>query len=569
MLICWLRSRSSCCSPCHWKSVVVALAVCTSGARGEAEHDATSNRGMVVSVSAPASQVGAAILRRGGNAVDAAVATAFALAVTHPAAGNIGGGGFMLIAPPHENPIVVDYRETAPAAATRDMFAQQQSPYGHRVVGVPGTVRGLAMAHARFGKMPWRDLLEPAIELATNGFPLEPWTARSLNELVRTSQDFPELVRVFGKDEGRGTWSPGDRFCQPDLARTLRCLAEEGPNAFYIGKIAERIIAEMKSGGGLITAADLRDYTAKWRQPIHGTYRGYDVYGAPPPSSGGVCLVQMLNMLEKFDLKAQGRFSSHTLHCMAEVMRRAYLDRARYLGDPDFVRIPEHLISRDHAARWVKSIRLDKATPSADLAPEIVLAPEGNETTHFSIIDANGLAVSNTYTLEYSYGSRVVVRGAGFLLNNEMGDFNWFPGKTDRKGRIGTDANLIAPKKRMLSSQCPTILRRDGETVLITGSPGGRTIINTVLCIVINVVDFGMTIREAIDAPRMHHQWFPDRIELEAHGLVNEVIPALKQLGHEVIVRRQGDAHSIFVDTRRKLFIGAADRRIMGSAKAP
>lgn len=540
----------------------------SAAAAGE-RYEAVGRRGMVVSVSAAATEVGVQILRRDGNAVDAAVATAFALAVTHPAAGNIGGGGFMLIAPPGEEPVVVDYRETAPGAASTDMFREQRSAFGHRVVGVPGTVRGLALAHQRFGKLPWRDVVQPAVTLAAEGFVLEPWTARSLNDLVRRSADFPELVRVLGKDEGRGTWVAGDRLRQPDLARTLQRIADEGPEAFYSGSIAEQIVAEMKAGQGLITGEDLKNYRAKWRQAIHGTYRGYDVYGVPPPSSGGTCLVLMLNMLERYDLRALGRFSPETLHRMAEVMRRAYLDRARHLGDPDFEPIPEHLTSKDYAAKLVESISSDRATPSESLAPELLGDSEGKDTTHFSVIDASGLAVANTYTLEYSYGSRVMVKNAGFLLNNEMGDFNWFPGKTDRQGRIGTKPNLIRPGKRMLSSQCPTIVRKDGKTVLITGSPGGRTIINTVLCLLVNVIDFDMPLRQAVDAPRMHHQWFPDRIDLEKDGMPEGVVPALEKLGHRVRYHRQGDAHSIAVEVMSGRFIGVADRRIMGSAGAP
>lgn len=569
-----MRSLAESIGACVWivqRYCVVTSLICLfvlMATAGE-KHEAVSRRGMVVSVSALATEVGVQILRRGGNAVDAAVATAFALAVTHPAAGNIGGGGFMLIAPPGEEPVVVDYRETAPAAATVDMYRNQRSPFGHRVVGVPGTVRGLALAHQRFGKLPWRELVQPAVTLAADGFILEPWTARSLNELVRQSAEFPELVRVFGKEGGRGAWVTGDRLSQPDLARTLQRIADEGPDAFYNGSIAEQIVAEMKAGQGLIVADDLKNYQAKWRRAIHGTYRGYDVYGIPPPSSGGTCLVLMLNMLERYDLKSLGRFSPETLHRMAEIMRRAYLERARHLGDPDFEPIPEHLLSKDYAAKLVESISLHRATPSESLDPGLLQETEGKDTTHFSIIDGSGLAVANTYTLEHSYGSRVVVRNAGFLLNNEMGDFNWFPGKTDRQGRIGTRPNLIQPGKRMLSSQCPTIVRKDGKAVLITGSPGGRTIINTVLCVVVNVIDFGMSLREAVDCPRMHHQWFPDRIDLEKQGLPSSVVPALERMGHLVRYQRQGDAHSIAMDPKSGDFIGVADRRIMGSAGAP
>lgn len=525
-----------------------------------------AKHGMVVSVSEPASEVGAAILKQGGNAVDATVATAFALAVTYPAAGNIGGGGFMLVHPPSGKPVVFDYRETAPAAATRDLFVRQTSTHRHNVVGVPGTVRGLELAHKKLGKLPWKDLVLPAVKLAADGFVLNQHMADSLNKLVQTSADFPELVRVFGKDAGKGQWKAGDRLVQPDLAKTLRAIADDGPDAFYKGAIADQLVAEMKSGGGLITKDDLANYQAREREPIHGTYRGYDVYGAPPPSSGGVCLVQMLNVLENFDLKANDRYSTKTLHLLAETMRRAYRDRAQYLGDPDFAKIPAHFTSKEYARELARGIDPNRATPSAELAGEIPLAPESNDTTHFSVVDAEGMAVSNTYTLEDSFGSKVVVRGAGFLLNNEMGDFNWRPGVTDRKGRIGTEPNVIAPGKRMLSSQSPTIVAKGGKPLLVTGSPGGRTIINTVLCVVVNVVDYGMDVQAAIDAPRMHHQWFPDVINMERITDRSATVNELLKMGHFVKGQRQGDAHSIWIDPKTGMRYGAADRRIMGKA---
>ncbi len=523
--------------------------------------------GVVVSVSPPATDVGLAILKDGGNAVDAAVATAFALAVTHPAAGNIGGGGFMLVHPASGNgsPVVFEYRETAPAAATKDMFKKTDTNFGHRVVGVPGTVRGLALAHQRFGKLSWKTLVLPAVKLAEGGFVIDRPLASSLNSILTSAPRLDEMQRVYTKPGGR-PWASGDRLVQPDLARTLRLIAEEGPDAFYRGAIAEQIDAEMKSGGGLITKEDLANYKAIQRQPIHAHYRGYDVYGAPPPSSGGIGLALMLNMLELFDLKQNERFSPQTLHLMAEVMRRAYCDRARHLGDPAFTQIPAFLTDRDYARRLAQDIDLTKATRSEDLAKDIPLTKEGDSTTHFSIIDKDGTAVANTYTLEQSYGSRVVVKSAGFLLNNEMGDFNWFPGVTTPKGRIGTEPNQVAPGKRMLSSMSPAILAKDGKVFLITGSPGGRTIINTVLNVVINVVDYGMDVQSAVDAPRMHHQWFPDAIRFEGVYEHAATVKALRKMGHTVNYARQGDAHSIWVNPKTGGYVGAADKRINGKA---
>jgi gamma-glutamyltranspeptidase / glutathione hydrolase len=526
-----------------------------------------ATRGLVVSVSKPASEVGRDILKKGGNAVDAAVATAFALAVTYPAAGNIGGGGFMLVFPGNgEEPVVIEYRETAPAAAARTMYRKDESWYTHRAVGVPGTVRGMALAHQRFSKLPWKDLLAPAIRLADEGFVLDAALASSLNSAIWFAADFPELRRVLGKKNGAVDWQSGDRLVQKDLARTLTLIAEQGPSAFYNGPIADMIAAEMKAGNGLITKADLAAYRANARKPIHGTYRGFDIYAPPPPSSGGICLVEMLNTLENFDLRKQGRWSSETLHVMIESMRRAYSDRARYLGDPDFTRIPTFLTSKDYARGLARSIDLHKATPSETLAKDIPLAKEGEDTTHFSIIDAKGMAVANTYTLERSYGSSIVVRDAGFLLNNEMIDFNWRPGVTTREGEIGTEPNLIAPSKRMLSSQTPTVAAHDGKAVLITGSPGSRSIINTVLCILVNVLDFDMDVRAAVDAPRLHHQWFPDEARFEGASEHHDVVAKLRSMGHQITGGRQGDAHTIWVDVRTGKYYGAEDRRINGSA---
>jgi gamma-glutamyltranspeptidase/glutathione hydrolase len=530
-------------------------------------------RGMVVSVSGPASEVGLATLMQGGNAVDAAVATAFALAVTWPEAGNIGGGGFMLVMPSGKQPECIEYRETAPAAATEQMYKPDETNLSHRAVGTPGTVRGLALAHKRHGKLKWRQLVLPAVRLAAEGFAIDAATAESLNDVLKDkdSAKFDELRRVYGKSNPSEPWRAGDTLKQPELAATLRLIADDGPDAFYSGKIAERLVAEMQRGGGLITRDDLARYEAKVRAPIHGTYRGYDVFGPPPPSSGGICLVEMLNILEQFDLRKPGRDSPEMMHWMIEAMRRAYRDRAAHLGDSDFVDIPKHLTTKEYAAKLAAGIAADRATPSDSLSGEIDLAPESNHTTHFSVVDADGMAVSNTYTLEESFGSRVVVQGAGFLLNNEMGDFNWRPGYTDRAGRIGTKANLIAPRKRMLSSQTPTIVARDGKPVLITGSPGGRTIINTVLCVVVNVCEFEMDLKPAVDAPRLHHAWFPDRVQIELRGDQparkhrRAVVEELRKRGHEVrTIDRQGDVHSILI--RDGVYQGYADPRIAGKA---
>jgi gamma-glutamyltranspeptidase/glutathione hydrolase len=553
---------------CSWFAVVLTISLVAKLGLATREADAGQKtpefrNGVVVAVSEPGAAAGLAILKQGGNAVDAAIATAFALAVTHPAAGNIGGGGFMVVHPPKGQPTVIEYRETAPAAAAKTMFKKGDSPYSHRAVGVPGTVRGMALAHQKLAKLPWKTLVMPAVELAENGYILDKHHAGSLNKMLALAKDFPEFQRVFAKPDGKA-WETGDRHLQPDLAKTLRLIAEDGPDAFYQGKIADLLVAEMKAGQGLITKEDLADYRAMLREPIHGTYRGLDVYGAPPPSSGGICLVQMLGILENFDLKKNDRFSPQTLHLMAEAMRRSYYDRARYLGDPAFTTIPDYLTTPKYVRALAKSIDPTKATRSEDLSKNIPLAPEGDSTTHFSIIDKDGLAVANTYTLEHGFGSRIVAKGAGFLLNNEMTDFNWRPGVTTRAGAIGTDPNTIAPGKRMLSSQTPTVLAKDGKVFLITGSPGGRTIINTVLNVVVNVVDYDMPIQQAIDAPRLHHQWFPDEVKFEGTKEYAEAVTHLKAMGHRVVAARQGDAHSIWINPKTGGYVGAADKRLSG-----
>jgi gamma-glutamyltranspeptidase/glutathione hydrolase len=523
---------------------------------------------MVVSVEANASKIGLELLRHGGNAVDAAIGTAFALAVTHPPAGNIGGGGFMMV---HmagtDQTVCIEYREAAPAAATREIYEKlDSSSRGHLSAAVPATVRGLALAHEKYGSLPWRDLVMPAVKLAEQGFEIDPWLARSLNAWARQAEQFEEAQRVFGKHDGT-PWRHGDTLTQVDLARTLRLIADQGPDAFYSGWIADQIIAEMRAGGGLISKSDLNSYRANHRTPLRGTYRGHDIYGPPPPSSGGIALIEMLNTLEHFDLAADGRESATTSHRIIESMRCAFYDRARYVGDPAFTDVPvERLVSKTYARELASGIR-PQATPSEQLGKELIGPAEGESTTHFSIVDAFGNCVANTYTLQDSYGSYVVVRGAGFLLNNEMTDFNLQPGITDRRGRIGTEPNIVQPHKRMLSSQTPTIVLRDGKPLLVTGSPGGRTIPNTVLNVLTNVIDFGMSVRDAIDAPRMHHQWMPDIAKFERGRVAVEVQKELESRGHTVeIVARQGDAHTIWIDPETGNRHGAADKRLSGAA---
>ena len=523
--------------------------------------------GVVVCTSSPACDAGAAVLGRGGNAVDAAVATAFALAVTHPSAGNIGGGGFMIVRTPDGNAVAFDYREKAPLKSTRTMYlgadgqiVRDLTNTGYLAPGVPGTVRGLELAHKRFGKLPWKDVVMPAVTLAEQGFAMSSGLARGLNSQLAPAAGgrggamtkFPASVAAYGKPGG-GQWAAGDRLVLGDLGKTLRAIATDGADVFYKGWIADRIADDMKANGGLITKADLAAYQAQTRTPVRGTYRGYEIVAMPPPSSGGVALIEMLNILEPLDLKAKGLLTPPSLHFEIEAMRRAYLDRARFLGDPDFSDVPvAKLTSKEHAKQAASTIDAAKASSSTELGKDIVTASppqEPDETTHFSVVDRNGMAVSNTYTLEGGYGSHVVVPGAGFILNNEMGDFNKKPGDTNVRGDIGTLPNQIEPGKRMLSSMTPAIVTRNGKLVLVTGSPGGRTIINTVFTVVLGVTEYGLTGREAVDLARMHHQWLPDEATIERQGgPSDDVLAKLRAMGHNVKAGGvQGDAQSIWI----------------------
>jgi len=537
-----------------------------------AVHEARGRGGMVVGATRTASEAGRDVLTDGGSAVDAAVAVAFALAVSWPEAGNIGGGGFMMVHAPSGESVCVDYRECAPRNANPTMYTPNDSVNHPKAVGVPGTVRGLAKAHARFGKLPWRRLVEPAVALARDGFEVDRHLAASLNSVlsrdeVRSDPRCSELRRVYGRADGK-PWSEGDRIVLPDLAATLQAIAENGPDAFYGGSIARRLADDMKASGGWITDEDLRAYEAIVRTPIEISYRGFRILAPPPPSSGGICLGLILGMLEPRHLAEKSPYGAEAIHLTAEAMRRAFLERARYIGDPAFAPIPDRLRSKEHAIRLGDSIDERRATSSSELGADILEPHESSSTTHFSVIDGEGLAVSNTYTLEAPFGSRVVVPGTGFLLNNEMGDFNWFPGATNATGRIGTPANTVAPGKRMLSSQTPVIVLKDGRPYVLTGSPGGRTIINTVASILLNVLEFEMDFAQAIAAPRVHHQWMPDRLDLESGPRITDATAeTLRAMGHSIgRPTIQGSAHSIRVDPVTGEYHGVADWRRGGFA---
>lgn len=522
--------------------------------------------GLVVTQSDIASRIGFRVIENGGKAIDAAIATAFAMAVTHPTAGNIGGGGFIVYRPASGEPVAYDFRETAPAGSSPEMWLRNGKydsalhHYSHRAVGVPGTVAGLHLAWKDHGTQPWKDLILPAIALARDGFEVSHGLARSLRSMLPHFKKYPSSLAQFSRN-GQ-PYEPGDILRQADLARTLTRIAEEGPAGFYEGETALLIEKEMMANDGLITRADLKAYRAHRRAPVRGTYRGCEVIGMPPPSSGGVAVIQMLNILEGWDLKANGYGSAQNLHYVAEAMRRAFADRARHLGDPDFVTdLPlQRLISKEYAAGLRRTIHPNRASASSPAS--FTWPAESPETTHFSIVDAQRNAVALTYTLEAGYGSRIVVPGGGFLLNNEMGDFNAAPGLTDENGFIGTAPNLARPGKRMLSSMSPTILAKEGQLFMVTGTPGGRTIINTVLTTILNVVDYGMNAQEAVDAGRMHHQWLPDRLSLERFGFSADTIKTLRAMGHNIAeVGAQGAAQIIILKHGENLLEAGVDRR--------
>ncbi len=544
-----------------------------------------ARQGMVVSVDEQASRVGVQVLKEGGNAVDAAIATAFALAVTHPAAGNLGGGGFLLLRFKDGRATFLDFRERAPAAASRDMYLDasgsvipQASTVGLRAAAVPGTVAGLEYASRKYGRLRWSRLVAPAVALARKGFPVSFELARSLSspKTVERLSRFPASNRIFlrnglrngprnGLRNGR-FYQPGERFVQRDLGRTLERIRRRGARDFYHGRTARELAAFVEQHDGLITLEDLKNYQVAEREPITGTYRGYHITSAPPPSSGGVVLLQMLNILEGVPLAEKGALSADAIHWTVETMRRAFADRARYLGDPDFVRIPVRgLTDKEYAERLRASIDSEHATPSLNVAAGDPMPFEAGETTHVSAVDREGNAAALTYTLNDLYGCGVTVEGLGFLLNNEMDDFTAKPGVPNDAGLIQGETNSIAPGKRPLSSMTPTVVARDGKLVLVLGSPGGPKIISTVLNVLLGVIDYKLDVQRAVDAPRFHHQWLPDSIRMES-GFSPDTIALLRARGHQFDIGDYfGDAHTIALGPDGWL-LGAADPRRGGKA---
>jgi gamma-glutamyltranspeptidase/glutathione hydrolase len=544
-------------------------------AAADTVHSVAAEHGMVVAQEKTAARIGTDVLRRGGNAVDAAVATGFAMAVTYPRAGNIGGGGFMVIhsAERHED-IAIDYRETAPAATTPGIFLgpddkpdKAKSRNSALGIGIPGTPAGLALALEKYGsgKFTLAELIQPAIDLARNGIVIADDSADTLPEWHRWLARWPASAKIFSRADGTSL-REGDTLVQADLAATLEAIAAQGPRGFYEGPVAEKVAKAIRDAGGIMTTDDLKAYQPVLRTPVHGTYRGYDLVSMPLPSSGGIGLVETLNILEGFPLDEMKQGSPDSLHFLIEAMKRAYADRAHYLGDPAFVSAPvATLVTKDYAAKQRAGIDLDHATPWADA---VSAAPprEGSNTTHFSVVDNFGNAVSNTYTLNFSYGVGLVADGTGVLLNNELDDFTAAPGASNAYGLVGFDANLPGPGKRPLSSMSPTIVLKDGKPVLVTGSPGGSRIISTVLQVIVNVLDYHMDVAAAVAAPRLHHQWLPDEVRIE-RGFPEATIEALKAKGHH-IVEPMGQTSANSIQVTSTGLLGAPDPRTRGAEAA-
>jgi gamma-glutamyltranspeptidase / glutathione hydrolase len=559
--------------------VLLFLCICVATANAAWREPVRAPHGMVASTERIASQIGVDVMKRGGNAVDAAVAVAFALAVVYPSAGNLGGGGFIMIRRSNGTATAIDYREMAPAAATRDMYVgsdgelikgEGSSTLGYRASGVPGTVAGMAFALKKYGsgKLTWSELIEPARKLAVHGFVVTHRTEKRLQDHQDILSPFADSRRVFLR-EGK-LYREGEILRQPELAATLGRLQKKGPREFYEGKTARLIAEEMQHNGGLITRQDLRDYTPKERVPLRGSYRGYGIISMPPPSSGGAVLIEMLNILEGFDLGKLHPFSSEYYHLLAEAMRRAYADRAEYMGDTDFGSVPiDGLIEKAYAERQRSTINPERASLSSEIGAGKPTGYESTQTTHFTIVDAAGNAVSNTYTLNGPFGSGVVAKGTGVLLNNEMDDFTSKPGQPNMYGAIQSERNAIAPRKRPLSSVTPTfVLRPDGSLYFAIGTPGGTTIINTVVQIISNVIDHGMNMQEAIDSPRIHHQWLPDEIRDEPLGLSADTRRALESRGHKFATKSfyMSDAQGIMIEDKTGMRLGASDARQDGAA---
>ncbi|MDI1324015.1 MAG: gamma-glutamyltransferase [Algoriphagus sp.] len=522
--------------------------------------------GMVVSDNYIASEVGVAILKKGGNAIDASIATAFALAVTHPEAGNIGGGGFLVFMKESGEVTTFDFREKAPLAASPEMFQdengnliQDSNSRGLKSVGVPGTVAGLYQAHLKYGKLPWAELVQPAIDLAKNGFTMT-WELYQAAVRVSAWDESFDILQNYFKDQSGKVIEPGEIWTQPALAHTLELIRDKGKDGFYKGEVAAEIEAYMKANGGIITKADLEKYTVVERKPVSTTFKDYQIYSMAPPSSGGVALIEMMNLMEQADISSIEFNSAEYVHLVAEAMRRAFADRAEYLGDPDFnPEMPvDRLISKEFAKKRFENIDLNKASISD--SSKYGQPYGGDHTTHFSVVDKEGSAVSLTYTLEYSYGSGMGSSKLGFIFNNEMGDFNAVRGVTNSSGEIGSDPNLIAPEKRMLSSMTPTIVAKNGKPYLIIGSPGGRTIINTVFQTVLNVLAYDMRIDRAIEAMKIHHQWLPDQIVYEANLMSPDTRAILEKMGHTLRgVPNLGVLMGITYDAKNKVYVGASD----------
>ena len=522
--------------------------------------------GVVVTAHPEASKVGVEILKKGGNAIDASVAVQFALAVVYPNAGNIGGGGFLVYRDAKGKTDALDYREKAPFKATEDMYWDKNdnaitelSLYGQFAAGVPGTVDGMVKAHEKYGKLNWKDLVQPAINLAQKGFKI---TKQQASELTNKHNDFVKYNPKTNALTSKSSWKEGDLLIQKDLANTLKLMQQKGRAGFYEGKTADLIVKEMKRGNGIISYEDLKEYQSVWRTPVSGNYKGLKVISMPPPSSGGIALVSLFQSIEDYPINKWGFQADSTIQVMVEAERRVYADRAEHLGDPDFIKVPQkQLLNKSYNVNRMKDFSFNKATPSSAIKAGEIIGKESMETTHYVIVDKDGNAASVTTTLNGSYGSLVVVGGAGFLLNNEMDDFSVKPGTPNLYGLVGGKANAIQPQKRMLSSMTPSILEKDGKLFMVVGTPGGSTIITSVFQAILNVVDFGMTMQEAVAAPRFHHQWLPDQIDYEPNAISENVRESLKQKGYTLKERKPyGRVEGILVNTDKTYQAGADPR---------
>jgi len=541
----------------------------------ETKLSASGRRGAVVSIEKNASETGIAILKQGGNAIDAAVAMAFVLAVTHPFAGNLGGGGFMLLRLANGEEVALDFREMAPGRATPDMFLKpdktvdsEKAAFGYLVAAVPGTVKGLETAWQKYGTLPWKTLLAPSIKLAQHGIYLNKYDVAELQKYQSSLVRFPESRKIFFKANGQ-PYESTDLFKQPDLARTLKAISRYGAKTFYEGRLAAKIVADFRENGGILSKKDLKNYVVKIRKPIKTQYKGYEVMGMPLPSAGGVSLLKLLHILDQFKF-SNNPLDPENLHVLIESMRYVFLDRTKYLGDADVVEVPvAELLSQESAGAVATQINLEKATRSETLSGKVSVHKENIETTHFSVMDEAGNMVATTITLEDGFGSKAVVKDLGFLLNSEMHDFNINPYQKNMQGGVGSDPNGIAPYKRMLSSMTPTLVLKDNKPFLITGSPGGRTIVNTVLQVFLGLTTYSLSLKEALRLPRLSHLWMPDFVHLEKDSWPPELIEALEAKGHTIIIGDYlGDAHSIWINPLTGEYEAEADPRRNGWAEA-